>query len=77
RTQIQTTILPARDSVKKNEEALNRKLKAILSKRQLKRWRKYQRKEKEKLLPKRPQNTNTPPSNYNRRGMGMGRNRRY
>lgn len=73
RKNIETTILPLRDSVGKYERILNDTLKTFLSKRQLKKWLKYQKKEKRKLLPEVPKsNRAEAPSNMNRRGLGMG-----
>ncbi|QTD37520.1 hypothetical protein JL193_15800 [Polaribacter batillariae] len=69
---IQLVILPIRDSVAAYEETLNSDLKSFLSKRQFKKWLKYQRGEKRKLLPERPKsNRNTAPS-INRRNRGLG-----
>ncbi|MEE9408311.1 MAG: hypothetical protein V3V28_09570 [Polaribacter sp.] len=80
REKIKTTITPIRDTIEKNEKNLNDSLKSFLSKKQFKKWLKYQRKEKKKLIPKPPENTNNspPPSGMNnrRRNSGMG-GRRY
>jgi len=77
---VETTVLPIRDSIVVHEKALNDDLKSFLSKRQFKKWLKYQRAEKRKLLPKAPKRQAAPPSNMNnnrrRGGQGMG-GRRY
>lgn len=74
--QIESLILPLRDSVAGYEKTLNDTLQSFLTKKQFKRWLKYQKAEKRKLLPERPtrrNNSAAPPSNMNRRGgMGMG-----
>jgi hypothetical protein len=76
---IEITVLPIRDSIVVHEKALNDDLKSFLSKRQFKKWLKYQRSEKRKLLPKAPKREAAPPSNMNnnnnnnrRGGQGMG-----
>jgi hypothetical protein len=73
---VETTVLPIRDSIVVHEKALNDDLKSFLSKKQFKKWLKYQRSEKRKLLPKAPKRQAPPPSNMNnnrRRGsQGMG-----
>ncbi|QTE22666.1 hypothetical protein [Polaribacter cellanae] len=68
---IETTILPIRDSIDVYEKTLNENLKSFLSKRQFKKWLKYQKAEKRKLLPERPKSKNRAPTNRNR----MRRNR--
>jgi hypothetical protein len=75
RRQMQETILPIRDSIKKNEEELNKTLKVVLSKKQYKKWLKHQNNKKKELLPKRPQSNNNsaPPPMQNNRQRGMGR----
>ena len=77
---VESTVLPIRDSIVVHEKALNDDLKSFLSKRQFKKWLKYQRSEKRKLLPKAPKRQAAPPSNMNNRrrrgGQGMG-GRRY
>ncbi|QNM86832.1 hypothetical protein H9W90_06910 [Polaribacter pectinis] len=70
RKQIEETIIPIRDSVKKNEDKLNKSLKDVLSKKQYKKWLKYQKKKKQELLPKPPKSNN----NQNQSSMG-NRNR--
>ena len=73
RKKVETTILPIRDSILKLEKILNTELKSFLSKKQYKKWIKYQKKEKKKLLPERPKSARQQqPTNRNRRG-GMGR----
>ena len=77
--QVETTILPIRDSIAIHERTLNNNLKSFLSKRQFKKWLKYQKAEKRKLLPEQPKRQNNPPTNMNRRRrneQGMG-GRRY
>jgi hypothetical protein len=72
---IESTVLPIRDSIEVHEKVLNDDLKSFLSKRQFKKWLKYQRSEKRKLLPKAPKRQAAPPSNMNnrRRRGGQGR----
>ncbi|QOD62517.1 hypothetical protein H9I45_15810 [Polaribacter haliotis] len=72
---IQTIIVPIRDSIDIYEKTLNENLEGFLSKKQNKKWLKYQRAEKRKLLPERPKNQNSAPVNMNRRrrnGQGIG-----
>ena len=77
RAKVEKTILPIRDSITVHEKTLNDNLKSFLSKKQFKKWLKYQRAEKRKLIPKRPSNNSAPPQNMSRRnGQGMG-GRRY
>ena len=77
RKNIEMVILPIRDSVAKFEETTNSAFKTVLSKKQYKKWIKYQKNVKRELLPKRPRNTSArPPSNGMGRG-GRGRNRRF
>lgn len=80
RKKIEELILPLRDSVLGYEKVLNDTLKTFLSRKQHKKWLKYQRAEKRKLIPERPNNNRAAaPSNINRRnrgGMGM-RGRRF
>lgn len=52
---IETTVVPLRDSVLSLEKKLNTELEKILNKKQNKKWLRYQKNEKEKLLPKLPQ----------------------
>jgi hypothetical protein len=68
-------ILPIRDSVAKFEETINSSFKTVLSKKQYKKWIKYQKNVKRELLPKRPRNTSArPPTNsMNRRRGGQRR----
>ena len=68
RKNIEIVILPIRDSIEVHEKKLNSALETILSKRQYKRWLKYQRNQKRSLLPERPRSNNQSiPSNMNRR----------
>ncbi|AUC86558.1 hypothetical protein CW731_15275 [Polaribacter sp. ALD11] len=78
RKKIETTISPIRDSIAVHEKGLNDDLKSFLSKRQFKKWLKYQRGEKRKLIPEQPRNNSAPPQSMNRRRnrQGMG-GRRY
>ena len=69
RKQIDSTILPIRDSIKKYEDTLNTKLESILNSKQYKKWLKYQKKEKRKLLPKMPSRA---PQRSRMRGNRMG-----
>jgi hypothetical protein len=76
---VETTISPIRDSIDVHEKTLNDNLKSFLSKRQFRKWLKYQKAEKRKLLPEQPKRQNTaPPAMNRRRGnqQGMG-GRRY
>ena len=74
RKNIETLILPIRDSIEKFEKKLNGSLNIVLSKKQYKKWVKFQKNEKRKLLPKRPKNTNVrAPTNRRRNRGGMGR----
>lgn len=70
---MQSVILPVRDSLVASEKTLNATLEKILSSKQQKKWLKYQRTQKKKLIPEPPrtQNNNVPPM-QNR----MGRNNR-
>lgn len=82
RKKLEETILPIRDSITVHQKTLNDELKSFLSKKQFKKWLKYQKAEKRKLLPKQPQRPNNAPNmNSQRRGgqrgMGMGGQRRY
>ncbi len=75
-------VAPVKDSIEKVEKVLNGELKTFLSKRQFKRWLRYQRSQKEKLQPERPQNNQNRngPNNsmMRRRGMGgLGGGRRF
>ncbi len=76
RKNIEIVILPIRDSVAKFEGALNDVLKTALSKKQYKKWIKYQKNVKRELLPKRPRNRSArPPTNgMGRRGRGRRNN---
>ena len=78
RKKIDITILPIRDSVDVYEKTLNEELKSFLSKKQLKKWMRYQRSEKRKLIPVQPRNNSAPQQNMNsrRNSQGMG-GRRY
>lgn len=73
---ITEVVLPVRDSVLNKEEALNKKMETILSKRSFKRWIRYQNKQKEKLIPEQPQNNQNRATNNSmmmrRNRMGMG-----
>ena len=74
RVQIETTILPIRDSIGKIEKVLNSDFEEILSRRQYKKWIKYQKAQKRKLLPETPKTTSArAPSNITSRGLGGGR----
>ena len=75
RKNIEMIILPIRDSVAKLEETINSSFKTVLSKKQYKKWIKYQKNVKRELLPKRPRNTSArPPTNrMNRRRGGQRR----
>lgn len=77
RKKIQEIITPIRDSINKNEKALNATLKDVLSKKQFKKFIRYQKEKKKSLRPKPPkqnQQNSSPMRNNrgNRRG-GMGR----
>lgn len=56
KTKINDAIRPIRDEVSKSEKELNDSLKKILSEKELKKWVKYQKKEKESIQPKQSQN---------------------
>tara|TARA_R110002049_G_scaffold25194_11_gene88619 strand:- start:511 stop:1062 length:552 start_codon:yes stop_codon:yes gene_type:complete len=79
RKDIEATILPVRDSISLYEKTLNEDLKSFLSKKQLKKWLKYQRSEKRNLLPKAPKNSNGSSQGMGRRSMRGegGRGSRY
>jgi hypothetical protein len=53
---IQNTLRPLRDSISKKEYILNESLKDVLNEKQLKKWFKYQTKQKNKLKPKKATN---------------------
>lgn len=73
RKKIEATVLPIRDSVVVYEKTLNTTLKEFLSKKQFKKWLKYQKREKRKLIPQQKSRNTRQPQNMNRtRGMGMG-----
>ncbi|WP_299671119.1 hypothetical protein [uncultured Polaribacter sp.] len=72
RKKIEATILPIRDSIVVYEKSLNSNLEENLSKKQFKKWLKYQKATKRKLLPERPKSQNNPPSNMNSRRNGQG-----
>lgn len=52
RTRIQELILPIRDSVVETEKKLNNKFEQLLSAKQNRKWLNYQKKQKNKLIPK-------------------------
>ncbi|MDX6747823.1 hypothetical protein SHK09_13555 [Polaribacter sp. PL03] len=73
---VEATILPIRDSVDLYEKNLNDELVTFLSKKQLKKWKKYQKAEKRKLIPKQPKQNSAPQQNMGRRNnQGRGRSR--
>lgn len=74
RTKIETLVIPLRDSVAGYEKILNDTLQSFLSKRQFKKWLKYQKARKRELLPERPKrkNNNATPPSMGRRGGGLG-----
>lgn len=77
RKAITDNVLPVRDSVLKSETKLNENLKKILSKKQYKKWEKYQRAKKRELLPEAPKNNqmmnnNNSMMNSRRRMNNMG-----
>lgn len=76
---IEENVFPVRDSVIKNEKHLNSKLESLLNKKQYKKWLRYQRNEKEKLLPERPKTNQSPANNgmMNRNRMGGLGGRRF
>ena len=82
RKKVEITVVPIRDSIVVHEKTLNDDLKSFLSRKQFKKWLKYQREQKRKLLPKAPKRQMAAPSsgmnnNRRRRGSsGMG-GRRY
>lgn len=82
RNAILENVTPVRDSVIKYEKELNTSLETVLNKKQLKKWMKYQRGEKRKLLPEAPKQNNNAMNNsiMNRnrmRGMGGVGGRRF
>ena len=74
RKKVELTVFPVRDSVAVHERVLNESLKSFLSKRQYKKWLKYQRTEKRNLIPKPPRREAAPPQSMNRsrNRQGMG-----
>ncbi|MHB0754006.1 hypothetical protein [Polaribacter sp. M15] len=58
RIKVREIIRPIKRNVRKNEEVLNENLASILSEKQNKKWLKYQKSQKEKLAPQKPQNNN-------------------
>ena len=78
RKKVEITIFPIRDSITLHEKVLNDDLKSFLSKKQFKKWIKYQKLEKRNLLPKPPKRESSPPPTMNRSRNGQGRGgRRY
>lgn len=81
RKMIEESVMPVRDSVIAKEKKLNTELESVLSAKQYKKWLRYQRSEKEKLLPKAPQNNqqqnNGGMMQRNMRGMGGMGGRRF
>lgn len=82
RKAISNNVMPVRDSVIKYEKELNTSLETVLNKKQYKKWIKYQKGEKRKLLPEAPKqnnnNLNNNMMNRNRmRGMGGLGGRRF
>ena len=72
RTRIEELILPIRDSVLATEKKLNEKLEKTLSKKENKKWLRYQKQQHKKLIPEQAsQQQYTSPQGMNRR------NRRY
>ena len=55
RQKMRKIIRPIRREIGENEVILNETLKGLLSEKQMKKWLKYQKAEKDKLKPKRPQ----------------------
>lgn len=55
---MEELIRPIRGNIEDNEFVLNETLESVLSKKQNKKWLKYQKKEKEKLMPQRPEGNN-------------------
>ena len=74
---VTAIVLPIRDSISSHEKKLNDNLKSFLSKKQFKKWLKYQRGEIRKLIPKRPSNNNAPPQNRSRSNNQRTGGRRY
>lgn len=72
RKKIEATVLPIRDSVEVYEKKLNKTLESFLSRRQNKRWLKYQKRQKRKLVPQQRRSNRQPQNMNRRRGMGMG-----
>ena len=72
RKAISENVTPVRDSVIKFEKELNTTLETVLNKKQFKKWIKYQKAEKRKLLPEGPKQNN---NNMNNSMMNRNRNR--
>lgn len=58
RKKIGETIRPIRNEIKENEVLLNKNLRVFLSEKQNKKWLKFQKKQKDKINPKRSVRTN-------------------
>ncbi len=68
RKKVEGVIRPIRDRVHENEKELNLILKGFLSEKQFKKWLKYQKKKKDSLKPKKPENRNKQGSRSNNSG---------
>jgi hypothetical protein len=68
RKKVGEVVKPIRDRVHENEKELNLILKGLLSEKQFKKWLKYQKKKKESLKPKKPENRNKQGSRSNNSG---------
>lgn len=73
RIKVREIIRPIKRNVHENEEVLNESLASILSEKQNKKWLKFQKSEKEKITPQRPENNNRTLQQRTRRLEGAGR----
>ena len=74
RGKIQNIIRPVRNEIRGHEEILNETLENVLSEKQNMKWIKYQKKQKEELMPKRPERNQ---NNNGQRQRGNGQQRRF
>lgn len=69
RKKVNEIIRPIRDKIHELEKELNNNLEEILTEKKLKKWLKYQKTQREKLMPKRAQNNQRQRQMQNGRGM--------
>lgn len=74
RGKIQNIIRPVRKEIRGHEERLNETLENVLSEKQNKKWLKYQKKQKDELMPKRPERNQ---NNNGQRQRSNGQQRRF